>query len=105
MVPAKLTYGNVGFNEIRDFLNKHYSKNYTLSIFDTIEQATIEVTCDFEDMVDVIAYVSNIEHDFPAWIGLNELSNSYVVGMAFTRGRLSTPSVCEWKNNTLSKII
>lgn len=101
MIPMRLTYGNEGFNEIRDFLKKHYYKNYTLSIFDTIAQATIEVTCDFDDMVDVIIHVSNVEHDFPAWIGVNELSDSYVVGIAFTRGRLSTPSIRKWENNKL----
>ena len=101
MVPMRLTYGNGGFNEIRDFLKQHYSKDYTLSIFDTIAQTTIEVICDFDDMVDVIVYVANVEHDFPAWIGINEISESYVVGIAFTRGRLSTPSIRKWKNNTL----
>ena len=101
MVPVRLTYGNEGFNEIRDFLKQHYSKDYTLSRFDTIEQSTIEVICNFDDMVDVIVYVSNVEHDFPSWIGVNELSDSYVVGIAFTRGRLSTPSIRKWENNSL----
>lgn len=101
MVPMRLTYGNGGFNEIRDFLKQHYSKDYTLSIFDTITQTTIEVIYHFDDMVDVIVYVANVEHDFPAWIGINEISESYVIGIAFTRGRLSTPSIRKWKNNTL----
>lgn len=101
MIPMRLTYGNEGFDEIRFFLKKYYSKGYTLSIFDTINKATIEVVCDFEDMVDVVAYVSEVEHNFPTWIGVNELSESYVVGMAFTRGRLSTPSLLKWKNNEL----
>ena len=34
-------------------------------------------------------------------IKYNELSDSYVVGMDFTRGRLHTPSVCEWKDGRL----
>ncbi|MEE0989630.1 MAG: hypothetical protein U0L02_09750 [Kandleria vitulina] len=101
MLPVKLTYGNEGFEEIRNFLNKNYNKEYTLSIYNNLEQATIEVICDFESMVDVIAYVSNVEHDFPEWIGVNELSDSYVVGMNFTRGNLRTPSVCEWNDNKL----
>ena len=101
MLPVKLTYGNEGFEEIRNFLNENYNKEYTLSIYNNLEQATIEVICDFESMVDVIAYVSSVEHDFPEWIGVNELSDSYVVGMNFTRGNLKTPSVCEWKDNKL----
>ena len=55
-------------------------------------------------MLDVTAYVVNLEHDFPAWIGINELSESYVVGLTFTRGHISTMSVYEWKNNRLVKV-
>lgn len=104
MIPTKLTYGKEGFKEIQNFLNNHYFKNYTLSIFDIMEQKSIEIICDFKDIMKVIAYVSNIEHDFPAWIGLNELSDSYVVGIMFTRGHLDLNSIYEWKNNSLFKI-
>lgn len=41
------------------------------------------------------------QNDFPAWIGVNELSDSYVVGLNFTRGHLHTPSVCKWKGGKL----
>ncbi len=33
----------------------------------------------------------DLEHDSPSWIGVNELSESYVVGLRFTRGNLETP--------------
>ena len=52
-------------------------------------------------MLNVIMYVTNVEHDFPAWIGINELSDSYVVGINFTRGYLHTPSIYEWKGGRL----
>lgn len=101
MLLVQLTYGDEGFKEIKDFLKKNYHEDYTLSIYNNLEQSTIEVICDFDSMMDVILYVTNVEHDFPAWIGVNELSDSYVVGMDFTRGRLHTPSVCEWKDGRL----
>ena len=101
MQPVKLTYGNEGFKEISKFLEENYDEEYTLSIYDIMGQATIEVVCDFNSMLDVIAYVSNVEHDFPEWIGVNELSDSYVVGLKFARGTLKTPSVCEWKDSKL----
>ena len=101
MVPMKLTYGNAGFEEIRKFLKDNYDEEYTLSIYDNMGQATIEVICGFDSMVDVIKYVSNAEHDFPEWIGKNELSDSYVVGLNFTRGNFKTPSVYEWKDGKL----
>lgn len=101
MLPVQLTYGNEGFKEIQEFLRQNYHKGYTLSIYNVCEQATIEIICTYEDMLDVIIYVSNVEHNFPAWIVVNELSNSYVVGMDFTQGHLQTPSICEWKDDRL----
>ena len=101
MLPLRLTYGNEGFKEIKDFLNQNYHKDYTLSIYNNLEQSAMEVICDFDSMMDVIFYVVNVEHDFPAWIGVNELSDSYVVGLNFTRGHLHTPSVYKWKGGKL----
>ena len=101
MLPVQLTYGNESFKEIQDFLKQNYHEDYTLSIYNSCEQATVEVICAYEEMLDVIMYVTNVEHDFPAWIGVNELSDSYVVGIDFTRGHLHTPSVCEWKEGRL----
>lgn len=101
MLPIQLTYGNEGFKEIREFLKQNYYKDYSLSIYNNCEQTTVEIICNYEDMLDVIIYVTNVEHDFPAGIGVNELSDSYVVGMDFTRGHLRTPSVCEWEDGRL----
>ena len=101
MLLKQLTYGNEGIQEISKFLNDNYQEGYSLSIYNILEQDTIEVICDFDSMVDVILYIVNVEHDFPIWIGVNELSDSYVVGLNFTRGRFHTPSVCEWKDGRL----
>ena len=78
MLPVKLKYGNEAFEQIRKFLEENYNKEYTLSIYNNLEQATVEVICDFESMVEVIAYVSNVEHDFPEWIGVNETGQSAI---------------------------
>lgn len=94
-------FGHEGYEEIKEFLNKNYHEGYTLSIYNKLDQNTVEVICDFKNMLDVISYVSNVEHDFPEWIGVNELSESYVVGIDFTRGHIKTPSVYEWNNETL----
>ena len=100
-IQETLTYGNEGFKEIRKFLERNYHQDYTLSIYDTLGQDAVEVICDYDSMVDVIAYVSNAEHDFPEWIGVNDLSESYVVGMSFTRGNIKTSSVYEWREKSL----
>lgn len=69
--------------------------------YNNYEWATVEVICAYEVMLDVIIYVANMEHDFPVWIVINELVDSYVVGKDFTRGHLHTLSICEWKGGRL----
>ena len=104
MQPIKLTYGNEAFEEIRAFLKSNYREDYSLSLFNIAEKNAVDVICKFDEMLDVIARVSAIEHDFPSWIGLNELSGSYVVGMNFTRGIIVTPAVYSYENGELSKL-
>ncbi len=104
MYTMKLTYGQEGFSEISKFLYDNYDKNYTLSIFDMMTNRTVELICDFDDMVSCIMYISNVEHDFPEWIGKNELSYSYVVGMNFVKGSLNTPAVYKYQNGCLTKL-
>ena len=66
-----------------------------------MEESTAEIDCEFKDMVEVIMLVSHAEQDYPAWIGVNELSESYVVAMNFTRGRITTPSWYIFKDGKL----
>ena len=93
MLPVQLTYGNEGFKEIKDFLKKNYHEDYTLSIYNNLEQSTIEVICDFDSMMDVILYVTNVEHDFPAWIGVYGLQpRMYEQTASPTNRRCTLPS-------------
>ncbi len=101
MIPVKLKYGEEGFNQISKFLENNKHDGYTLSIYNGLEKATTEVVCKFDEMVDVIKFVSMIEHDYPEWIGTNKFSDSYVVGMNFTRGEIPTPSVSVWSKDKL----
>lgn len=101
MIPVKLKYGEEGFEQIEKFLKNNKHEGYTLSIYNGLEKATTEVVCKFDEMVDVIKFVSMIEHDYPEWIGTNKFSDSYVVGMNFTRGEIPTPSVSVWSKDKL----
>lgn len=103
MEKMELTYGEEGFNEIKDFLKKNTYDDYTLSIYDIMSQATMEIQCSIEEMLNIIMFVSEKEHDFPEWIGVNELSDSYVVGMNFTRGFFQVPSIYVAKDGKLEK--
>ena len=98
MLPKKLKYGNEGFREIEAFLNENKREGYTLSLYNIFEESTAEIICPFEEMLSAIMTATNLEHDFPAWIGINEMSDSYVVGLNFTRGNLETPGIYEYKN-------
>ena len=83
-----LNYGQKVFEEMKEFIDGTNMSSYTLSIYDIGSRVTIEIACNFEDMLECIVNISNIEHDFPHWIGKNDISESYVVGMNITRGRL-----------------
>ena len=104
MEHISLTYGPKGFEEIQDFLTTYPKDDYSLSIYNITEQNTAEINCSFDEMLDVIMLVSSTEHDFPHWIGINRLSDSYVVGMKFAMGRIQTPAIYEYKDGTLTKI-
>ncbi len=99
----KLTYGNEALSEIERFLHDNFHEGYTLSLYNILEESTAEIACPFEEMLSAIATAANIEHDFPAWIGINELSESYVVGLKFTRGRLETPGIYEFEDGRFHK--
>lgn len=105
MVHKELTYGNIGFKEIREFLKENLKENYNLTIYDIMSQSILEVICPFNEIVDAIMRITNIEHDFPAWITLDdELTNSYMVGMNFIKGHLDVPAKYVYINGKLQKI-
>lgn len=95
-----LTCGLECFEELKEFLSENMHTDYTLSIYDLMTNETVEVFCNFEDIPDVVSIFASAEHDFPAWVGVNRLSDSYVVGMNFTRGRLSDMLVCKYDKET-----
>ncbi len=103
MKEIKLSNGTASFKEIEMYFNSNKKDNYTLSIYDEMSQSTIEIICSFDQMLSVIMLVTDMEHDFPDWIGMNELTDSYVVGMNFTRGNLHTPNVYEYKDGKLAE--
>ena len=80
--------GMHALNVMPVFFDKYSHPGYTLSVFDLVTNASgIEVSSvPFEDMIKIISY--HQEHAEPiSWIGVNSLSDSYVVGMLLTRGR------------------
>jgi len=98
-----LTHGDESLLEIQEFISQNKNPDYSLSIFNILEQSTAEIICSDSEIFDAIIHISSIEHTFPEWIGINHLSDSYIVGMEFARGTIITPSVYEYKNGILTK--
>lgn len=93
---------------VEKFIKENYHENYTLSIFDSVTNRTLEIVNPVNEIIDevtkIIDFVSNTEHTFVKFIGINSISNSYVVGVDFTRGRIPVPSFYRCENGKLVSI-
>lgn len=93
---------DAGYSLVDRFIKEYWHDGWTLSVFDAITQKTIEVECELLEMPDVVTYIYNLEHAYPMiFIGENPITESYVVGMSCTRGRIHIPSLWEVKNGKL----
>lgn len=94
---------NTGYSAMKAFVEEHAHVGWTLSIFDTIKGCTIEIDCcDLAEMPNIVSLVYNLEKAAPiAFIGENPMSESYVVGMPCTRGRLNIPGIYKVENGKL----
>lgn len=73
------------------FIAEYQRDGYSLSIFNTLTNwSGAEITCSISEMGGILAHIYCEEHAEPIqWIGLNSLSDSYVVGMPLCMGRVS----------------
>ena len=72
---------------ISEFIDKNRHEGYSLSIFDTLTSNTMEIECSLEEMPEIVDYVYHIEKGTPlTFVGVNSLSESYVVGMFMCKG-------------------
>ncbi len=74
---------------VKDFIRKYPHTDYSLSIHDSISSNTVEIICDYSEIPQIAEYIYDLEQGTPlTFIGLNSLSDSYVVGMHLTKGRI-----------------
>lgn len=92
----KVEYGFNGLTEIAQYAKNHSEPDYTLALYDILTDCEMSVKCDLSQITQIVSYVSTIEHDFPAWVGIDTDTKQYVVGLQFTRGRFPVPSTAEW---------
>lgn len=96
---------DAGFSSMKRFIEENPHDNWSLSIFDSLTQSNIEIDCNVVEMPAIVAYVYALEHAYPMnFIGENRISESYVVGMTCTRGRLSIPGIYKGKDGKLIEV-
>ncbi len=84
-----LAISDAGKAIMQAFIEDNLCESYSLSIFDILTESTIEIECDVNQIPQIVSYVYRIEHGMPlTFIGVNSLTDSYVVGMSFTKGHL-----------------
>lgn len=85
-----LAITDAGKSFVQAFIKSNFYENYSLSIFDILTENTVEIECDTSQIPQIVAHIYNIEHSAPlTFIGVNCLTNSYIVGMSFTKGQIS----------------
>ena len=75
---------------MQKFIEKYKHSDFSLSIFDCITNQTVEIDCGTDEMPTIVDYVYHLEHGTPlTFIGLNSMSDSYVVGMTISKGKIN----------------
>ena len=84
-----LSYSEKDFKFVEKFINENYHEAYTLSFYDKLTRNTLEITNHIEEIKDkiteIVSEISAQEHTFVYFIGVNSFSDSYVIGVDFTR--------------------
>lgn len=71
------------------FIETYPHSDFSLSIFDNMTKQTIKIECNLDEIPVIVDYVYHLEKGTPlTFIGVNSLSDSYVVGMTISRGRI-----------------
>lgn len=102
MWKGNLAGHGAGYTAVRSFIDGHRHEGWTLSIYDAVTNSTAEIDCGLPEMPEIVAHVYNLEHATPMlFVGENPVSESYVVGMTCTRGRIAIPGLYKAEGNNL----
>ena len=78
-----------GKSLMEQFIEQYKNEGYTLSIYDDIAKNTIEIDASIIEIPEIVSNIYRTEHATPMnFIGINSLTNSYVVGMNLTKGHI-----------------
>lgn len=97
---------DMGYSIVKAFIEKHPHNEWTLSIYDMLSQSNIEIACAVSEIPKIVSFIYKTEHAAPiSFIAENPLSESYVVGMSCTRGRLRIPGIYSAKDGKLVDLL
>lgn len=89
---------------LRSSLRNIRTQVWGLSIYNTLDGSTAEIECEVENIPSIVSFVYNLEHAYPmTFIGENPATESYVVGMRCTRGRIEMPAAYKDVDGELQK--
>lgn len=100
----EVEYGFNGLTEIAQYVKNHSEPDYMVALYDILSDCIMSVKCKPSEIVQIVSYVCTVEHDFPAWVGIDADAKQYVVGLQFTRGAFSVPSTAEWTGMGLKSV-
>lgn len=96
---------DAGRSLLAKFIEEHPHDGWTLSIYNTLAEAAAEIDCPTGEIPQIVSFVYNLEHAAPmTFIGENPLTESYVVGMYCTRGRLDFPGIYRAEDGKLKPV-
>lgn len=97
---------DAGYTRVEEFIERYPHKNWSLSIYNLLDESTAEIDCPFDEIPKIASFVYNLEHAYPmTFIGENPVSESYVIGMTLTRGRIQTPGIYRAENGKLRSVL
>lgn len=96
---------DAGLSLLKQFVSERPHEGWSLSIYDTLSETTAEIDCTVDEIPQIASFVYNLEHAAPmTFVGENPITESYVVGMCCTRGRLDFPGLYRAENGNLKPV-
>lgn len=74
---------------VEQFTTQYPHQDFSLSIYDNETANTIEIICGIDEMPQIVEHIYYLEKGTPlTFVGVNSVSESYVVGMSISQGRI-----------------
>ena len=89
---------------VEEFIDQYNYPDYSLSVYDNVTGKTIEIDCDINNIPEIVDYIYHLVKGTPlTFIGLNSLTESYVVGMSFCEKNINF-GIYKYENKKLNAL-